>query len=85
MALFGIFHADIRYGNILLAPEDSPLKPRETRLWGKPYRYRLIDFHKSVRTNVIKDKVAMQQCYSVLIMLSGLEYGTIIEPWHTPY
>lgn len=81
IASMGIYHIDVRYGNILLAPESSPLTARNSPNWGKPYRFRIIDFHKAVRTNVIIETAALDQCNAIFALLSGLNCNLRVEPW----
>ena len=81
LSSMGIYHVDIRYSNILLAPQDSPLVQGVSPLWKKPYHYRLIDFHKTIRSNVQKKIILEDQCLDVHLMLKGLAKRKIVEPW----
>ena len=65
LSTMGIAHMDVKYGNILLAPEPlkSPFKAYTSPHWGKPYQFRIIDFDQSTKTNIKKRVLAeLQHC-----------------------
>ena len=80
LSSIGIYHNDIRYSNILLAPQDSPLIQGVSPFWTKPYQFRLIDFHKTVRSNVEKKIIVDDQCNDIYLVLRGLAKGKTVEP-----
>ena len=86
MASFGMYHADIRYGNILLAPKTKPHSCLSSKChspyWPKPYHFRLVDFHKSARTNILPLHNVLRQSADAGRLLDGFAFGDIIEPWH---
>ena len=78
----GIEHTDIRHANILYAPESPPGFPGlPSPFTGKTYRWRLIDFSSSYKTNETVEH--MQECYEDYVdrLLLLLPQGYIIEPW----
>ena len=73
----GICHVDVQYGNILLAPDQSPsppLKSRISRLWRKPYQFRVIDFDQSTGTNLKKQLLAKGQRGAISFLLEDVTF-----------
>ena len=76
LASVGIYHLDIRKSNIVVAPRNSPVHARTSPNWQKgPYRWRIIDFHKSVKSNVALPLISIDQVYGVRSLLSGFDFG----------
>ncbi|KAJ3535025.1 hypothetical protein NM688_g7038 [Phlebia brevispora] len=79
---FGIDHIDIRYANILEAPECPPGWPSlMSPLTHNAYRYRLIDFGNSRKTNRALEFFPSYYFGYVNRLLNGLTGGYIVEPW----
>lgn len=74
LSAMGICHAGFEYGNVLYAPEDSPLKSRKSPLWGKPYRFRIIDFDQSTTTNLKKQELSDMQCCAICFLLDDIPF-----------
>ncbi|KAJ3535023.1 hypothetical protein NM688_g7037 [Phlebia brevispora] len=78
----GVDHVDIRYANILEAPVCPPGWPSlMSPLTNNAYRYRLVDFGNSCKTNRAVKLFSVYYRSYVRRLLNGLKMGYIIEPW----
>ncbi|TCD65027.1 hypothetical protein EIP91_003348 [Steccherinum ochraceum] len=82
IASMGILHCDIRQKNILYAPAHSPIPVSTSPNWTRPYRFRIIDFHKSRTTNINKYQIAVDYYANLVRFIDGLVNGDVFEPWH---
>ena len=83
LAELGVDHVDIRHANILEAPVCPPGWPSlVSPMTGHPYRFRIVDFDNSRKTNLSLQVFAAYHRGYVVRMLDGLMLGYIIEPWH---
>lgn len=82
LALLGIDHVDIRYANILQAPESPPGWPSLVSPHSHaPYRWRLVDFERSRKTNRNLEKSIFHAKGWLSRVLDNLPFGDIVEPW----
>ncbi|CAL1706326.1 unnamed protein product [Somion occarium] len=82
LAKLGVDHVDIRYFNILRAPEPLPDLPSlPSPFTQRTYNWRLVDFDNSFKTN---RPLNMWFGYYHCVLdrlLANLPYGDIYEPW----
>ncbi|CAL1698792.1 unnamed protein product [Somion occarium] len=82
IAELGVDHVDIRWQNILSVPRSpSTLPSLPSPFTGRKYKWRLVDFDRSYKTN---RTAAHSYCYHVeylSALLNGIPYGDAMEPW----
>ena len=82
LAQLGMDHVDIRYANILYAPSAPPGLPSlPSPYTGKTYRWRLIDFGNSHKTNQDLERFQIYHYGYVERLFRLLPTGWVIEPW----
>ena len=80
LAMLGVDHNDIRHPNILCAPECPPGWPGRVSPWTKKgYRWRLVDFEVSQKTNWDLDVFCRYHEDWVARLLDNLPEGRVLE------
>jgi len=81
-AELGVDHRDIRYANILAAPEGPTTLPTlPSPFTGRTYKHRIIDLEQCEKTNGETWRLTALQASWVDPIVENIPDGTIVEPW----
>ncbi|KAF9503798.1 hypothetical protein BS47DRAFT_1309202, partial [Hydnum rufescens UP504] len=81
-AELGVDHRDIRYSNILAAPQGPTVLPSlPSPFTGRIYTYRIIDLEQCEKTNGEPQMLTAWQASWVDRIVENIPVGAIIEPW----
>jgi len=81
-AELGVDHRDIRYSNILAAPEGPTTLPSlPSPFTGRIYTHRIIDLEQCEKTNSEAWRLTALQASWVNRIVENIPDGIIVEPW----
>lgn len=82
LAKLGIDHKDFRHPNIVMAPHTPDSWPGLVSPWSKkPYRYRIIDFARSRKTNWALIFFSAWHEDWITRLLECIDMGYAVETW----
>ncbi|KAH8105092.1 hypothetical protein BXZ70DRAFT_919348 [Cristinia sonorae] len=78
LASLGYLHFDMTYFNIAMAPSHPPLHRRVSPAWNRPYRFRLVNFHRAKRAAMEREKTYTEQANHLQYLINQIYAGCVL-------